>query len=136
MTATVNEQTTVTVRGACPHDCPDTCAMLVSVRDGRAVEVRGDPRHPFTRGGLCVKVNNYVDKTYSPDRVLYPMRRSGPKGSGQFTRVSWDEALDEIAGRFRTAIAEHGPETVMPVSYLGTEGILNGLNVGDPRSGR
>ena len=93
MTATVNEQATTTVRGACPHDCPDTCAMLVSVRDGRAVEVRGDPGHPFTRGGLCVKVNNYVDKTYSPDRVLYPMRRSGPKGSGQFTRVSWDEAL-------------------------------------------
>ena len=132
MTATVDEQTTVTVRGACPHDCPDTCAMLVSVRGGRAVEVRGDPEHPFTRGGLCVKVNNYVDKAYSPDRVLYPMRRTGPKGSGQFTRVSWDEALDEIAGRFRSAIAEHGPETVMPVSYLGTEGILNGLNVGDP----
>ena len=132
MTATVNEQATETVRGACPHDCPDTCAMLVSVRDGRAVEVRGDPEHPFTRGGLCVKVNNYVDKAYSPDRVLYPMRRTGPKGSGQFTQVSWDEALDEIAGRFRSAIAEHGTETVMPVSYLGTEGILNGLNVGDP----
>ena len=132
MTATVNEQATETVRGACPHDCPDTCAMLISVRDGRAVEVRGDPEHPFTRGGLCVKVNNYVDKAYSPDRVLYPMRRTGPKGSGQFTRVCWDEALDEIAGRFRSAIAEHGAETVMPVSYLGTEGILNGLNVGDP----
>jgi anaerobic selenocysteine-containing dehydrogenase len=132
MTATVNEQTTVTVRGACPHDCPDTCAMLVSVRDGRAVDVRGDPEHPFTRGGLCVKVNNYADKAYSPDRVLYPMRRTGPKGSGQFTRVSWDEALDEIAERFQSAIAAHGPETVMPVSYLGTQGILNGLNVGDP----
>ena len=132
MTATVDEQTTVTVRGACPHDCPDTCAMLVSVRGGRAVEVRGDPGHPFTRGGLCVKVNNYVDKAYSPDRVLYPMRRTGPKGSGQFTRVSWDEALEEIAGRFRSSVAEYGPETVMPVSYLGTEGILNGLNVGDP----
>src|SRR3954453_21821815 len=132
MTATADEQATTTVRGACPHDCPDTCAMLVSVRGGRAVEVRGDPGHPFTRGGLCVKVNNYVDKAYSPDRVLYPMRRTGPKGNGQFSRVSWDEALDEIAGRFRSAIAGHGPETVMPVSYLGTEGILNGLNVGDP----
>jgi len=132
MTATADEQATTTVRGACPHDCPDTCAMLVSVRGGRAVEVRGDPGHPFTRGGLCVKVNNYVDKAYSPDRVLYPMRRTGPKGSGQFSRVSWEEALDEIAGRFRSAIAGHGPETVMPVSYLGTEGILNGLNVGDP----
>src|ERR1700744_859278 len=132
MTATVDEQATTTVRGACPHDCPDTCAMLIQVQDGRAVEVRGDPDHPFTRGGLCVKVNNYIDKTYSPDRVLYPMRRNGPNGSGEFTRVSWDEALDEIAGRFRSAIAKHGPETVMPVSYLGTEGILNGLNVGDP----
>jgi len=79
-----------------------------------------------------VKVNNYADKAYSPDRVLHPMRRTGPKGSGQSTRVSWDEALDEDAGRFRSAIAEHGPETVMPVSYLGTQGMLNGLNVGDP----
>jgi anaerobic selenocysteine-containing dehydrogenase len=106
--------------------------MLVSVRDGRAVEVRGDPQHPFTRGGLCVKVNNYIDKVYSPDRVLYPLRRTGPKGSGRFGRVSWDEALDEIASRFRSSIAEHGAESIMPVSYLGTEGILNGLNVGDP----
>jgi anaerobic selenocysteine-containing dehydrogenase len=132
MSTPVDEQVTVTVRGACPHDCPDTCAMLVSVRDGRAVEVRGDPGHPFTRGGLCVKVNNYVDKVYSPGRVLYPLRRTGPKGSGRFGRVSWDEALDEIAGRFRSSIAEHGAESIMPVSYLGTEGILNGLNVGDP----
>src|ERR1700761_8334123 len=132
MTATVNEQTTVTVRGACPHDCPDTCAMLVSVQDGRATEVRGDPEHPFTRGGLCVKVNNYQEKVYSPDRVLYPLRRSGPKGSGEFERISWDEALDEIAARFTATMADHGPESVMPVSYLGTQGILNGLNVGDP----
>ena len=123
--------TTGTVRAACPHDCPDTCAMLVTVQDGRATAVKGDPDHPITRGGLCVKVNNYVDKVYSPDRVLYPMRRSGPKGSGRFERVSWDEALDEIAERFRSAIAAHGPETVMPVSYLGTQGILNGLSVGD-----
>jgi anaerobic selenocysteine-containing dehydrogenase len=132
MTATAEDQTTTTARGACPHDCPDTCAMLVSVQDGRAVGVRGDPEHPFTRGGLCVKVNNYVDKVYSPDRVLHPLRRSGPKGSGRFEQVSWDEALDEIAARFSSAIAEHGAESIMPVSYLGTEGILNGLNVGDP----
>ncbi len=131
MTATADEQTT-TVRGACPHDCPDTCAMLVSVRDGRAVDVRGDPEHPFTRGGLCVKVNNYVDKVYSSDRILHPLRRSGPKGSGRFEQISWDEALDEIASRFREAVAEHGGESIMPVSYLGTEGILNGLNAGDP----
>ena len=84
------------------------------------------------RGGLCVKVNNYVDKTYSPDRVLYPLRRTGPKGSGSFARVSWAEALDEIAGRFRSSIAGFGAESIMPVSYLGTEGVLNGLSVGDP----
>jgi len=130
MVAAADEQVT-TVRAACPHDCPDTCAMLVSVRDGRALEVRGDPGHPFTRGGLCVKVNNYVDKTYSPDRVLYPLRRSGPKGSGSFERVSWAEALDEIASRFRSSIADFGAESIMPVSYLGTEGVLNGLSVGD-----
>ena len=106
--------------------------MLVTVDDGRATEVRGDPDHPFTRGGLCVKVNNYVDKVYSPDRLLHPMRRNGPKGSGRFERISWERALDEVTGRFRAAIATHGSEAIMPVSYLGTEGILNGLNVGDP----
>ena len=80
MTATADEQATTIVRGACPHDCPDTCAMLVSVRDGRAVEVRGDPAHPFTRGGLCVKVNNYVDKVYSPDRGALPVAPLWPEG--------------------------------------------------------
>jgi anaerobic selenocysteine-containing dehydrogenase len=124
--------TTTTVRAACPHDCPDTCAMLVTVADGKATGVRGDPDHPFTRGGLCVKVNNYPDKVYNPDRVLHPMRRTGPKGSGQFEQISWDDALDEIAGRFRATIDAHGPESVMPVSYLGTQGVLNGLSVGDP----
>lgn len=123
---------TTTVRAACPHDCPDTCAMLVTVADGKAVEVRGDPDHPFTRGGLCVKVNNYPEKTYSPDRVLHPLRRTGPKGSGRFERITWDEALTEIADRFRATIDSHGPESIMPVSYLGTQGILNGLSVGDP----
>jgi anaerobic selenocysteine-containing dehydrogenase len=93
--------------------------MLVSVRDGRAVQVRGDSQHPFTRGGLCVKVNNYVDKVYSPDRILYPLRRTGPKGSGRFGRVSWDQALEEIASRFRASIAEHGAESIMPVKLPG-----------------
>ncbi|SHK92893.1 Anaerobic selenocysteine-containing dehydrogenase [Pseudonocardia thermophila] len=123
--------TTTTVRAACPHDCPDTCAMLVTVEDGRATAVTGDPDHPFTRGGLCVKVNNYQDKTYAPDRLLHPMRRTGPKGSGRFERISWDEALSEIAAQFKARIAEYGSETVMPVSYLGNQGILNGLSVGD-----
>src|SRR5919199_6630797 len=87
------------VRGACPHDCPDTCAMLISVEDGRAVRVQGDPDHPFTNGFLCTKVNRYVERTYHRDRLLHPMRRVGPKGRGEFERISWDEALDEIAER-------------------------------------
>ena len=119
------------VRGACPHDCPDTCAMLVTVQDGRATEVRGDPEHPFTRGALCVKVNDYVERVYSPDRVLHPLRRVGPKGSGKFERIGWDAALDEIATRYKAIIAQHGPQAILPYSYLGTEGLLNGLNVGD-----
>jgi anaerobic selenocysteine-containing dehydrogenase len=121
-----------TVRGACPHDCPDTCAMLVTVENGKATKVRGDPDHPFTQGGLCVKVNDYTNHTYSPNRVLHPLRRVGRKGEGQFERISWDEALDEIATRFRAIIDEHGGQAILPYSYLGTEGILNGLTVGDP----
>ncbi|MBW0094225.1 molybdopterin-dependent oxidoreductase, partial [Pseudonocardia sp. KRD-188] len=126
------EPTTTTVRAACPHDCPDTCAMLVTVADGKAVRVQGDPEHPFTRGGLCVKVNNYLDRVYDPGRVLFPLRRTGPKGSGRFERITWKEAIREIVTKFRAAADEFGPESIMPVSYLGTQGILNGLNVGDP----
>jgi anaerobic selenocysteine-containing dehydrogenase len=120
------------VKAACPHDCPDTCAMLVTVEDGRALGVRGDPDHPFTAGGLCVKVNNFVDTVYATDRVLYPMRRTGPKGSGQFERISWDDAIAEIVAKFKGVISEYGAEAILPVSYLGTQGILNGLNAGDP----
>jgi anaerobic selenocysteine-containing dehydrogenase len=120
-----------TVRAACPHDCPDTCAMLVTVEDGRATAVRGDPDHPFTRGGLCVKVNNYQDRAYSADRVLHPLKRSGPKGCGRFERISWDQALSEIREQWTSIIEEHGPTAILPYSYLGTEGVLNGLNVGD-----
>ena len=127
---TASGQRTI-VRGACPHDCPDTCAMLVTVEDGRAISVRGDPEHPFTRGGLCVKVNNYEQRVYSSDRVLYPLKRSGPKGTSQFTRVSWDEALGVIRDRWTDIIDNFGPTAILPYSYLGTEGILNGLNVGD-----
>ena len=123
--------TTKIVRGACPHDCPDTCAMLITVENGRVVEVRGDPDHPFTRGALCVKVDDYHQRTYSPDRILYPLRRVGAKGSGRFERISWDAALDEIASRFKQIVAGHGTQAILPYSYLGTEGILNGLNVGD-----
>src|SRR5690606_16837055 len=87
------------VRGACPHDCPDTCAMLVHVEGGRAVRVQGDPDHPVTQGFLCTKVNRYVERAYHPERLLHPMRRVGAKGEGRFERVTWEEALDEIAAR-------------------------------------
>lgn len=129
MTA-VNEGA-MTVIGACPHDCPDTCSMVITVENGRATGVRGNPDHPFTQGRLCAKTNNYTDRVYSPDRVLYPMRRTGSKGSGEFERMSWDDALKEIGSRWKEIIAEHGPTAILPYSYLGTEGTLNGLNVGD-----
>ena len=87
------------VRAACPHDCPDTCAMLVTVKDGVATEIRGDPDHPNTAGVLCTKVSRYLQRTYHPDRILHPMKRIGPKGSGQFAQISWEEALDTIATR-------------------------------------
>src|SRR6202047_2926463 len=107
------------VRAACPHDCPDTCAMLVTVEDGRAVAVRGDPDHPFTRGGLCVKVNNYEQRVYSPDRLLYPLKRSGPKGSGQFERITWDAAMAMVQARWTEIIDQFGPTDILPYSYLG-----------------
>jgi anaerobic selenocysteine-containing dehydrogenase len=111
------------VRAACPHDCPDTCAMLVTVKDGVAIKVQGDPLHPFTDGSLCTKVSHYAERTYSPDRLLHPMKRVGPKGKGEFRRVSWDEALDEIAARLKVCAAEN-PETILPLSYAGTMGML------------
>lgn len=117
--------------GACPHDCPDTCSMVVTTEDGRVTKVRGNPDHPFTRGGLCVKVTDFPNHIYADDRVTTPLRRTGPKGSGEFEPISWDAALDEIADRYRGIIDEHGPEAILPYSYLGTMGVLNGLTVGD-----
>ncbi len=114
-----------TVRCACPHDCPDTCAMLVTVRDGVAVDVRGDPDHPTTHGALCTKVSRYLERTYNPDRLLHPLRRVGPKGSGQFERVSWDTALTDIAARLG-AIAAEDPQAIVPYSYAGTMGCVQG----------
>lgn len=117
--------TSITVRAACPHDCPDTCAMRVTVENGRAVRVQGDPDHPPTHGALCTKVSRYTERTYHAERVLYPMKRCGPKGSGQFARVSWDEALTDIAARLK-GIAARDPEAVVPYSYAGTMGLLQG----------
>src|SRR5262245_3084391 len=107
------------VRVACPHDCPDTCAMLVTVEDGVATEIRGDPTMPFTEGTLCTKVAYYLERTYAPDRLLYPQKRIGRKGEGRFRRISWDEALDEIAARLK-ALAADNPESILPCSYAGT----------------
>src|SRR5689334_11101416 len=106
-----------TVRAVCPHDCPDTCAMLVDIdQSGRAVRVRGDPEHPFTHGGLCVKVAHYEKRTYHKDRLQYPMKRVGPKGSGEFHRIPWNEALDTVAERLGD-IARLNPESILPYSY-------------------
>jgi anaerobic selenocysteine-containing dehydrogenase len=113
------------VRLACPHDCPDTCAMEATVVNGRAVALRGAADHPTTRGTLCTKVARYLDRTYSPDRVLFPMRRTGPKGEGRFARISWDEALDEIAQRLGAiAASAEGPQAILPYSYAGNMGLL------------
>jgi anaerobic selenocysteine-containing dehydrogenase len=131
MTAVVPRPGTVTIKGACPHDCPDTCALVLTVEDGRLTKVRGDDDHPFTRGGLCVKVTDYHRHVYDPERVLYPMRRTGPKGSGAFARITWDEALAEIRDRFTSITAEYGSEAILPYSYLGQQGVLNGMTVGD-----
>lgn len=118
-------------RSVCPHDCPDTCGLLVEVEGGRVVSVRGDPDHPFTRGAVCVKVAHYPERLYSPLRVLHPLKRTGPKGTGKFTRISWDEALDEVVGRYRRIISEHGAEAILPYSYAGTEGLIH-FHAGHP----
>lgn len=114
----------ITVRGACPHDCPDTCGILTDIHDGKAVAIRGDPNHPITDGWLCAKVAPYLDHVYHPGRLLYPLRQTGPKGSGRWKRISWDEALAEIAERWNKIIAEHGAEAILPYSYSGTLGLL------------
>jgi anaerobic selenocysteine-containing dehydrogenase len=104
--------------------------MLVTVESGRAIRVSGDPEHPFTRGFLCAKVNRYVERTYHEDRLLHPMRRTGPKGSGNFVRISWDEALDEIAARLNEIRASgDGPQSILPYSYAGTMGIVQGSSI-------
>ena len=138
------------VHAVCPHDCPDACGVLITVEDGRATKIQGDPEHPVTRGFLCAKVAKYLDRVYSPERVLYPMRRVGPKGPAiaaeerscaphgragtpvappAFERISWDEALDEITHRFRRIIAEYSPESILPYSYGGTTAVLNGASM-------
>ena len=116
------------VRGACPHDCPDTCSFFVTVEDGRAVKIEGAKDHPTTDGFLCTKVNRYLERTYSPQRVLYPMKRAGEKGRGIFERISWDEALDTIAAKFKE-IAADDPQAILPYSYAGTMGFVQSQSI-------
>lgn len=128
------ELETKVVKATCPHDCPDACGMRVTVdvKSGRAVKVEGDPTHPVTRGFLCNKVNNYLDLVYNANRVLYPHRRVGPKGpGGKLVRITWDEALTEIAGRLKGVLAEYGPEAVQPYNYSGTLGMVGFSGMGD-----
>src|SRR5207237_545080 len=139
------------VHASCPHDCPDACGVLITVEDGKAIKIQGDPAHPVTRGFLCAKVSKYLDRVYSPERVLYPMRRIGPKGPaagiaqqrssapGQpraavatiadphiWERISWDEALGEMPGRFPAIATQLGREAILPYSHGGPLGALNG----------
>jgi anaerobic selenocysteine-containing dehydrogenase len=123
------------VHAVCPHDCPDSCGVLITVEDGRATKIQGDPEHPVTRGFLCAKVAKYLDRVYSPSRVLYPMRRIAPKGpstqshDSAWQRISWDEALEAITSRFRAISAEFGTEAILPYSFGGTLGALNGASM-------
>src|SRR5438034_1008436 len=128
ISATDNEYKNLrVVYGACPHDCPDCCALETLVdEEGRAVRVSGHSDHPVTRGWLCAKVNRYLERVYHPERLMYPMRREGPKGSGKFVRISWEEAIAEITGRWRDIIAQYGAECILPYSYAGTLGLVNG----------
>ena len=115
------------VKAVCPHDCPDTCSMLVTVEDGRATRIAGDPDHPFTRGFLCTKVNKYLERTYHEGRLLYPQIRAGAKGEGKFRRATWDEALSLIANRLQAIIdSPDGPQAILPYSYAGTMGLVQG----------
>ncbi len=120
-----------TYHGGCPHDCPDTCSMVFHVKDDKLVAVKGNADHPMTRGGLCVKLNDFEKRHYHPDRLLYPMKRVGPKGTKQFERISWDEALDTIVDKWQSIIKDYGPQAIMPNSYLGNQGLVHGLNGGD-----
>ena len=112
------------IRGACHHDCPDTCVWDATVVDGRVTRLRGNPDHPTTRGGLCPKVNRYVDRVYHQDRLLQPMRRVGPKGSAEFEEISWEEAIGEIARRLTDVVESSGSEAVLQYSFAGTQGAI------------
>ena len=112
------------IHGACPHDCPDTCGLITEVENGQAVNFYADPNHPVTQGWLCAKVRPYLEHVYHPDRLLHPLRRIGPKGSGQWERISWDTAIAEIGRRWREIIDRYGAAAILPYSYSGTLGLV------------
>ena len=112
------------IHGACPHDCPDTCGVITEVENGHAVRFYADPGHPVTQGWLCAKVRPYLERVYHPDRLTHPLRRVGPKGGGQWARITWDEAIAEIAAHWRAIAAEYGAAAILPYSYSGTLGLV------------
>jgi anaerobic selenocysteine-containing dehydrogenase len=112
------------IRGACPHDCPDTCATITEVQDGKAIRFYAEEDHPITQGWLCAKVRPYLERVYHPDRLTTPLRRVGPKGSGQWERCSWDETITEITTRWKDIISRYGAAAILPYSYSGTLGML------------
>src|SRR5262245_53582041 len=109
----------------CALDCPDACGLVVEIENGRGVKLRGDAKHPVTRGFLCGKVAKYLEREYSPGRLQYPVRRAARKGEGKFTRISWDEALDTIATKLQAVSDAYGSESILPYSYAGSMGLLN-----------
>jgi len=123
--------TTIKYTGGCPHDCPDTCAMLYEVKDKKLVATKGNPNHPMTKGGLCVKLKDYEKRHYHPDRLLHPMKRAGEKGAGSFERITWHEALTEISRRWKDIVKTYGAQAIAPYSYAGHQGLVHGINGGD-----
>jgi anaerobic selenocysteine-containing dehydrogenase len=119
------------MRSVCPYDCPDTCGLLVEVKEGRAIKVSGDPDHPFTRGTLCVKMNHYQKTVHSPLRLTHPLLRTGARGSGEYRPISWEEAINRIAERWQKIINQYGSEAILPYSYAGTMGLIQ-RNAGHP----
>ncbi|MDP2969706.1 MAG: molybdopterin-dependent oxidoreductase, partial [Deltaproteobacteria bacterium] len=118
-------------RSVCPYDCPDACGLLIEVVEGKAVKVKGDPDHPFTRGTLCPKMNRYQDTVHSPLRLTRPLLRRGEKGAGRFHPISWEEAIGRIVDRWQTIINDFGAEAILPYSYAGTMGLIQ-RNAGHP----
>ena len=123
-------QSLKTIHATCPHDCPDTCSMLVTVKDGKAISLKGNPDHPITKGFLCGKVSRYIERTYHPTRLLHPLKRIGAKGEGRFQKISWQEAIDTVASKLGSIIdSPFGPQSILPYSYAGTMGRLQSSSI-------